>query len=206
MDGLPLAMEQAGAYIETTGRSVSGYLELYRTYRPEIQREQHGPVPTYREPVAFTWNIARGAVQDDHPAAVERLHLCVFLAPYAIPYDLFTKGAPLLGHILRPVAANPLALDRAIALLRKHSLIKNEVDRESDISRLIIHPVLQEVLRDSMDVQTRRLWAERAVQIVTRAAELSDESILQAHLRHCTLLLQAEELRNKLPVWGEQTC
>src|SRR5205823_6374933 len=38
MDGLPLALEQAGAYIETTGRGVSEYLELYRQYRPEIQR------------------------------------------------------------------------------------------------------------------------------------------------------------------------
>lgn len=190
MNGLPLALEQAGAYIETTGRSVSGYLELYRTYRPEIQREQHGPVPTYRDPVAFAWNIAREAVQDEHLAAIELLHLCAFLAPYGISYDLFTKDAPLLGPILGPVAANPLALDRVIALLRKHSLLKNEVDRETDLSRLIIHPVLQEVLRDSMDAQTRRLWAERAVQIVTQAAELSDRSIMQAHLRHCTLLLQ----------------
>ncbi|HEU5375789.1 MAG TPA: TIR domain-containing protein [Ktedonobacteraceae bacterium] len=194
MDGLPLALEQAGAYIETTGRSVSGYLELYRTYRSEIQREQHGPVPTYREPVAFAWNIARKAVQDENPAAIELLHLCAFLAPHGIPYDLFTKGAPLLGPTLGPVAASPLALDRAIALLRKHSLVKNEVDRETDISRLIIHPVLQEVLRNSMDAQTWRLWAERTIQIVTQAGSLVEGSIMQAHLRHATLLL--EEIEN----------
>lgn len=193
MDGLPLALEQAGAYIETTGRSVSGYLELYRTYRPEIQREQHGPVPIYRDPVAFAWNIAREVVQDENPAAIELLHLCSFLAPHAIPYDLFTKGAPLLGPILGSVAANPLTLDRAIALLRKHSLIKNEVDRETDISRLIIHPVLQEVLRDSMDAQTRRIWAERTVQVIMHAASSVEEPIMQAHLRHCTLLLQEME-------------
>lgn len=194
MHGLPLALEQAGAYIETTGRSVSGYLELYRTYRPEIQRERHGPVPTYREPVAFAWNIAREVIQDENPAAIELLHLCACLASQAIPYDLFTRSASLLGPILGPVAAKPLALDRTIALLRKHSLIKNEVDRETDISRLVIHPVLQEVLRDSMDTQTRRIWVERTIQIITHTGSLLKGAIMQSHLRHCTLLL--EERKN----------
>jgi hypothetical protein len=190
MYGLPLALEQAGAYIETTGRSISGYLDLYRQYRPEIQMHQHGPIPNYRTPVAFTWNIARETVQQENPAAIELLHICAFLAPNAIPYDLFTKSAGLLGPTLGPVAANPLALDRAIALLRKHSLIKNEVDRETDISRLIIHPVLQEVLRDSMDLRTRRFWAEFTVHIVTQVRSLVDWHIMQAHVRQSTLLLE----------------
>lgn len=189
MDGFPLALEQAGAYIETTGRSVSSYLELYRRYRPEIQRERHGPVPTYREPVAFAWNIAREVVQDENPASIELLHLCAFLAPYGIPYDIFTNGALLLGPTLGPVAANPVHLDRAIALLRKHSLIKNEVDRETDISRLIIHPVLQEVLQDSMDPQTQRRWAQQAVSVVALALPFVDRRVLQAHGHRCLTLI-----------------
>lgn len=189
MDGLPLALEQAGAYIEITGRSVSGYLDLYRKYRPEIHMHQHGPVLTYRSPVAFAWNIARETVQQENPAAMELLHLCAFLAPNAIPYDLFTRGARLLGPMLGSVVADPLALDRAIGLLRKHSLIKNEVDRETDISRLIIHPVLQEVLRDNMDSQTQRLWAQRAVNAVALALSFVEWQVIQAHGRRCLTLI-----------------
>jgi hypothetical protein len=189
MDGLPLALEQAGAYIETTGRSVSGYLSLYRRYRPEIQRRQHGVVLNYHEPVAFAWNIARESVKKENPAAVELLHLCAYLPSDAIPYELFIKGAPVFGTTLGPVAANEPALDNTIALLRRHSLIKNEVERDTDISRLIIHPVVQEVLKDGMDPATQRLWAERAVRTVALALSEVKWPIMQAHVQSCLQLI-----------------
>src|SRR5437667_396224 len=183
MHGMPLSLDEAGAYIETSGTCVSGYLELYRQYRPEIQQHQYGEVPNYREAVAFAWNIAREVVQQENAAAIELLHLCAFLAPDAIPYELFPKDVRILGPTLGPVAADPLCLDRAITLLRRHSLIKNEVDRGTDISRLFIHRVLQEILKDGMDPQTQRLWAERVVRIVAHALPVVDWQIMQAHVR-----------------------
>ncbi|MBA2393516.1 MAG: TIR domain-containing protein, partial [Ktedonobacteraceae bacterium] len=114
MGGLPLALEQAGAYIETTGRGVGGYLELYKQYRPEIQQHSYGDVRSYREAVAFAWTIAREAVELESPAALELLHLCAYLAPDGIPYALFPKDARILGLVLGPVAAVPLRLDQAI--------------------------------------------------------------------------------------------
>jgi hypothetical protein len=80
MGGLPLALEQAGAYIETTGREVSGYLQLYEKYQPEIQKNQYGDALYYRTTAAFAWNIAKEAVQEESPAAIELLHLCAFHA------------------------------------------------------------------------------------------------------------------------------
>lgn len=194
MDGLPLALEQAGAYIEATGRGVRGYLDLYRQYRAEIQRREHSPVPTYRDPVAFAWSLAREMVQQENHAALELLHACAFLAPHTIPYSLLTSAASLFGPTLESAATHPLVFDRAIAVLLKHSLIKNEVDKETDLPSLTIHPVLQEVLRDSMDPKTRRSWAEHIVQAVTQATSLIEEPIMQVHLRYATLLL--EEIKN----------
>jgi TIR domain/NB-ARC domain len=190
MEGLPLALEQAGAYIEATGRGVRGYLDLYRHYRSELQRREHSPVPTYREPVAFAWSLASEMVQKENPAALELLHACAFLAPHTIPYDLFTSAASLFNPTLEQITIHPLAFDQAVAVLLKHSLIKNEVDKETDLPRLTIHPILQEVLRDSMDSQTRRSWAERVVQAVTQAASLMEEPIMQVHLQHATLILE----------------
>jgi hypothetical protein len=189
MGGLPLALEQAGAYIETTGRSVGGYLELYKKYRLEILEHYYGDVRSYREAVAFAWNIARESVEKEHPAAIELLSLCAFLAPDAIPYQLFPKDPRILGPTLGPVAAHPLRLDQAITLLRRHSLIQNEADRGTDISRIFIHRVLQEVLRDGMDPKTQRKWAERAVRVVALALPEVEWSIMQAHVRSCLSLI-----------------
>jgi hypothetical protein len=189
MGGLPLALEQAGAYIETTGRGVSGYLQLYEQYRPEMQKNQYGTILYYRTAVAFAWNIAREVVQFESPAAIELLYLCAFLAPDAIPYQLFPKDASILGPILGPAAANSLALDQALTPLRKHSLIKHEVDRDTDIPRIFIHRVLQEILRDGMDPATQQLWAERAVRIVALALPEVECSIMQAHVQNCLPLI-----------------
>jgi hypothetical protein len=190
MGGLPLALEQAGAYIETTGRGVTGYLKLYEQYRETIQKNQYGTILYYRSAVAFAWTIAREVVQQELPAAIELLSLCAYLSPDAIPYELFPKDPRILGPTLGPVAANPLALDQALTPLRRHSLIKQEVDRETDLPRIFIHPVLQEILRDGMDSDTQREWAERAVRIVALALPLVKWSIMQAHVRSCLSLIE----------------
>ncbi len=58
MGGLPLALEQAGAYIDDTGCGVVKYLETYQRYRPEIQQLLHGAIPEYQLPVASAWTIS----------------------------------------------------------------------------------------------------------------------------------------------------
>jgi hypothetical protein len=129
-------------------------------------------------------------VKQENAAAIELLHLCAFLAPEAIPYELFTEGSHLLGPTLGSVAAHEIALDRVIALLRKHSLIKNEVDHDTDVSRLSIHRVLQDILKDGMDPQTQRLWAECAVRVVAQALPVVEWQVLQAHVRSCMALIE----------------
>ena len=42
MSGLPMALEQAGAYINDTACGVRGYLHLYEHYRPRLYRHQSG--------------------------------------------------------------------------------------------------------------------------------------------------------------------
>src|SRR5207248_2086198 len=42
MDGLPLALDQAGAYIEETQCGLAGYLALYQTQRAQLLKERGG--------------------------------------------------------------------------------------------------------------------------------------------------------------------
>jgi nucleoside phosphorylase len=184
MEGLPLALEQAGAYINDTECGVKRYLKLYEQYRSEIQRLRHGVVPDYPASVASAWSISRSTVEQNNPAAAELLRLCAFLAPEGIPDELLTKGALALGPILGPVAANPVTLDQALGLLRKYSLLHREADRETDLTRLSIHQVLQEILLDEMDESTQRLWAERVVRALAQALPGMSWLVFQAHVRN----------------------
>ncbi len=210
MGGLPLALEQAGAYIEDTGCGVVKYLETYQRYRPEIQHMLHGAVPEYQLPVASAWKISKEIVEQTNPAASEILKLCAFLAPDTIPDEIFTQGASVLGPVLASVVVNTVAFDRAIGTLRSYSLLTREVDRETDIPRLSIHPIVQELLKDEMDLPTKQLWAERAVRAVFLALPIVEWPIIQAHVRSCILLVEqwnmtcyeAEQLRLRVEAMG----
>ncbi len=110
MGGLPLALDQAGAYIEETACSLSDYLERYQRRRPTLLdlRDFRGGVSTpHPQSVTATFTLPFELVERTNPAAADLLRLCAFLHPDAIPEALLTEGAPDLGPVLQPVAADP---------------------------------------------------------------------------------------------------
>ncbi|HKP52096.1 MAG TPA: toll/interleukin-1 receptor domain-containing protein [Chloroflexia bacterium] len=66
LGNLPLALEQAGAYMEESGRSLSAYLELFQTRQREILKR--GTLSTdYPATVATTWELSFQEVQKASP-------------------------------------------------------------------------------------------------------------------------------------------
>ena len=106
LGGLPLALDQAGAYLKATGSSLATYQQLYQQHRAQLLAQRRGA--DHPKPVATTWNISFGKVEQQIPAAADLLRLCAFLAPDAIPEAILTKGAEVLGPVLAP----SLRLDR----------------------------------------------------------------------------------------------
>lgn len=165
MNGLPLALDQAGAYIEETDCTLLEYLELYQAHRLELLQERGELAAGHPESVVTTFSLTFEKVKQTSPAAAELLRLCAFLYPDDIPEEIVTEGATDLGPILRPVAANSLQLKKAISKLRKYSLVR----RDPDAKTLSIHRLVQAVLKDGMDEGMQRQWAERTVQAINRA-------------------------------------
>lgn len=165
VDGLPLALNQAGAYIDQTGCGLSEYLDLYQTRFRELIRLPNNLPSDYRETVATTWSLSFQRIEKENKAAGALLRLCAFLAPYAIPEEIISKGAAHLGKVLGPVATNSLKLNEAMEVVQRYSLVR----RNRETKTLTVHRLVQAVFRDRMDTKTRRLWAMRAVQSVNAA-------------------------------------
>jgi tetratricopeptide (TPR) repeat protein/DNA-binding XRE family transcriptional regulator len=165
LDGLPLALDQAGAYIEETRCGLSQYLNLYGTRRKELLlRRGRFPID-HPDSVAATWSLSFRQVEQESLAAADLLRLLAFLDPEAIPEEIITLGAAELGPVLGEVASDPLKVDTIIELLLRYSLIR----RAPEVKCLSIHRLVQAVLKDGMDKDTQRLWAERAIRAVNRA-------------------------------------
>ena len=117
LGGLPLALEQAAAYIQATGGTLAGYLALFRQRRAELLAR--GEPTGYDKTVASTWALAFDRLQQTAPGAVGLLRLLAFCAPEAIPLRLLLQPRPGLGRatfgarrwrrVLVPLLEDPLA-------------------------------------------------------------------------------------------------
>jgi hypothetical protein len=112
--------------------------------------------------VTATFTLTFELVERTNPAAADLLPLCAFHHSDTIPEAMLTEDAPDLGPLLQPVAADPFMFDATIAALRTHSLLR----RNPGTKTLTLHCLVQAVLRDSMDVETQRLWSDCAVKSV----------------------------------------
>ena len=151
---LPLALEQAGAYIKESGISFSDYLARLRENRKELLSK--GKPLNYPDSVATTWEISFLTVQKDNPAAGNLLNLIAFLAPDAIPRSLLEEGAKHIPEPLSSCLQNFQQLDDCISLLKRYSLI-GATDNQISVHRLV-----QAVVQDRMSPEDQKKWAESA--------------------------------------------
>jgi hypothetical protein len=161
-DGLPLALDQAGAYCEETGSTIAGYLERYRSQRAQLLHRRGRLAKEHPQSVVATFALAFEKVREHNEGAADLLRLCAFLQPDTIPEELFLEAAPELGLRLRELASDPLALDEAIATLHAYSLVRGGTGTQE----LAMHRLVQAVLRDNMGKKEQRKWAVRAVRAI----------------------------------------
>lgn len=159
LGGLPLALDQAGAYMEECQCSFVEYLQLYRKQRIALLAKRGGIVDDHPAPVATTWSISFYEVEHLRPAAADLLRACAFLDPDVIPEELLVSGASELGPVLANDMSNALVFNQVVAALWKYSL----VHRNSVMKFLSVHRLVQVVLKEEMEISERRTWAERTI-------------------------------------------
>jgi tetratricopeptide (TPR) repeat protein len=169
LDGLPLALEQAAAYIVDREASFQRYVESYRIRGLKLVGAQLPALGRYARSVTTTWAANFEAVEKESPAAADVLRFSAFLAPDAIPFELLTRGAPELGRPLNEALASaegdPLVVVDLLRTLARFSLIRLDGMNET----YGIHRMVQEVLKDAMGDAARHLWSERAVRAAAQA-------------------------------------
>jgi len=183
LDGLPLALDQAGAYIEETLYPLSEYRNLYRTRRSELLSMRRDLIGDHPEPVTTTWSLSFQHVEKKNAVAAELLRFCAYLDSEAIPEELITVGAEYLSSHMQLVANDPLALNKAIATLNAYSLIQ----RDFNSKMLSVHRLVQAVLRDAIPLEETKQWAMRVIRIIRKiwtSTDFSHWTVCERYLPH----------------------
>lgn len=186
LGGLPLALDQARAYIQETQCGLAEYLERFKVRRREVLSYRSASDLDYPHSVVTTWSLSFERIEESSATAADLLRACAFLHPDAIPEEFFTRGAAALGPAFWPLTEDATAFDRVIGEILKYSLIQ----RNARGRTLAVHRLVQAVLLDDMNKETRREWAGRLVKTVNGVLLLDERETL-AHRSEQRYLLQA---------------
>ncbi len=148
---LPLALEQAAAYIQVTRTSFSRYLELLEQSGLEafeIDVDGYNKPEHYAKSVTTTWEISFNTIALE--GAKQLFCLCVYLAPDRIPVKLFSEMREILPEPIRSNLSTILQTNRIVTELRRYSLTSG------DSEHISIHRLVQEVVRNK--IKPDRQW------------------------------------------------
>ena len=170
LGGLPLALEQAAAYLQAIGDTLTGYLVLFRQRRAGLLAR--GEPTGYSKTVASTWALAFDHLQRTEPGAVGLLRLLAFCAPGAVPLRLLLHARPGLAKglgdqvapVLAPLIEDPLAAGDAIGALRRYSLVTPAAGGSVSVHRLV-----QAVTADQMPADLAGQWRQATAALVEAA-------------------------------------
>ena len=126
---LPLALQQAGAYLAQTRTHPAAYLERLRT-DPATTLATAAPGDPHQRTIARLWTLTLDALQNTDPDAVELLRILAYCAPDPLPRDVLTPALP-----------DPHAVDQALGLLAAYSMVTLT---ETTVT---VHRLVQAVLR-----------------------------------------------------------
>ncbi len=196
---LPLALEQAGAYVLAQQMGFANYLKSYGKRRLTLLEKGLPVAGDYPESVATTWALNFQAVEADSTAAADLLRISAFLSPDAIPYELFEAGASEMGEALAAALADmaddPAAFAEVLAPLTRYSLVRTEPAMQAySVARLV-----QEVQKAALSEEAERLWAARSIEAVAQAFPEDDYenwSRIDRLLPHARLAAQLVEIHS----------
>ena len=165
LDGLALALEQAGAFINKMHLSFEQYQTRWEEQEAKLREF---PVKDYSKPLAVTWETSFAQLTTE---AQQLLNLLCWFAPEPIPREIFAKAYTTIMDVLRKDddsddAVEPPDLEDLLAELEGLSLLKWELGQGS----FSVHRLVQDI------TQGRLTEAERDP-LLTIALALINEAL-----------------------------
>ncbi|MFC1443143.1 FxSxx-COOH system tetratricopeptide repeat protein [Streptacidiphilus sp. N1-10] len=176
---LPLAVEIAAAWLETTGVPVGTYIEQLRTEAVNVLAAAEPA--DYPTTFGATWKVSIARLREQSPAAARLLQLWAFFAPDSIsrslvyndqmidslvPYDEDLRDKYMMGKLLRALSRYGLArVDSTSSTFQVHRMVQAVVRAEmtaEDLENTVheAHRILVGARPDEGDTDDPRNWPQ----------------------------------------------
>ncbi|MFF8534900.1 tetratricopeptide repeat protein, partial [Streptomyces sp. NPDC015532] len=184
---LPLALQQAGAYLAQTRTTAASYLSQLRT-DPAGVLAATPPGDSQQRTIAQLWSVTFSAVQAEDPHAVELLRTLAYCAPDPLPRRVLTGALPTVRDV-----------DHALGVLAAYSLITL-----TDLT-VTVHRLVQTVLRCTTPAPAPRLQPRGIRRLLRRPRPLTPQhpSETALNLLHAAMPSGSPEDVQHWPEWQE---
>jgi tetratricopeptide (TPR) repeat protein len=216
LGGLPLAMEQAAAYIVSRQTSFQSYLSSFKAKRLDLLEKTPASTGGYASTVATTWSLNFIEVKRKSRASWKLLRFFAFLDANDIPFELIVNGSKQLGGNIAqaledfflkldcdvtigftsftlPIAIDESLIDDLLEPLVSFSLIK----KNSDDRTLSIHRLVQEVTRKSLPDRVASAYRAKLFQATANCfpiVRLETRSFAERLVRHAIKLFSDSDV------------
>lgn len=192
VDGLPLALDQAGAYIEETQCGLGAYKQLYQTQQDYLLKQRGTSKNDHPDSVKTTVAMALKKIEQRSQTAADLLRLCAFFASAAIPEVFITEGSSTLPLSLKQVVTNPVELNEAVKVLLTYSLIQRNRDHT-----FVVHGIVQAVIRYDISYKAQGTWLKYVIHIICNTLRNVENASWQQCQLYIPHLLACASMINK---------
>lgn len=133
LDGLPLALASAGAYLEQVPISCTEYLQQYDRSWVQLL-EDTSELPSYDKALCTTWNISYAHIKKQNSNAALLLRQWAYFDNNDLWYELLQDG-DRKPDWLRELTKDPLTFHHAMKLLCNHGLVRANLLDTSDAAQ-----------------------------------------------------------------------
>lgn len=158
LGGLPLALQQAAAYMQATGTGLARYLLSFRDRQADLLAR--GEAAGHPADVAATLGLAVSRLAEDVPAAAALMRLIAFMAPEPVPLALLLGSERAAEYLdsqvaaaIGPLLGDPIAAGDVIIALRRYSLVA-----PAGNGLVLIHRLVQAITRAQVTQEEAGQW------------------------------------------------
>lgn len=215
-DGLPLAISQAGRFVNSSKIGLDEYLGLYESSKHEVIEKlpfatDGAEEDTQRASIRTTWTISvnllkqrmeKETIDGKHCHAFHHLRLLAYFEPTDFSFDIMEKG--LVGnHIpdwFRQVFSSKLQFYSTIQILLDLSLLDKQTNGTSYSMHRVVHDWLCTYMARETDMQLLSLAANAVAFSAPSLFRSSWATEQQRLISHADFLLpRLKQLKSSIP-------
>ncbi|MFG3435037.1 DUF2225 domain-containing protein [Lysinibacillus fusiformis] len=178
---LPLAMEQARAYLSETGLNISEYINRIKKHNTIIMSK--GNLIFYEETVASTLDLILEKIEILLPGIKNILEYISFLGSEDIPVDILKNNIDFFSEEVKRILLDDMKYDEMLTIFRRYSVLTVK-----NTDTFTIHRLVQRLIRDSIDVQRATVILEHSTILLNKFYNFNGKSfeLLGPHTRFLT--------------------